>query len=93
MQMNQAISAGIVGAAKQQTVTDQLRDTRCSLENLSGRMDDLINRTGVNVVNEISPGKVSQENPQCADTRSVAHDLQTLCSKLHDKMEILERIA
>ena len=83
----------LAGATKVQTVTDQLRDCRDALQKLNVRMDDLIARTGVNVVNEIKSGNPPAECPQSGDTRSVTIDIQELCERLHRRMDTLDGIA
>lgn len=82
---------GLAGTQKLQTVTDQLRDNRDTLHKLNARMEDLIVRTGVNAVNEIQ--RSAEEPPQSGDTRSVTHEINLLCERLHQKMDVLDNIA
>lgn len=92
------MSGGQIGGAsapapKVQTVTEQLRLCRDGLQKLADRMDDLIARTGVNVVNEIKSVSEQTECPPSNDTRSVAIDIERLCERLHRKMDTLDNIA
>lgn len=91
--MNQAMQAGSALAVPvKQTVTDQLRDARESMVNLLARMDSLIQRTGINVVNELN-AKSAAEPPQSSDTRSVTSDISVFVSRLHSRMDTLDGIA
>lgn len=85
------LGAGI--GQKVQTVTEQLRGSRDELQKLIIRMEDLIARTGIHVVNEIKPTDQPPVCPQSGDTRSVTIDIQEMCNRLHHQMDVLDNIA